>query len=109
MLVKMETGSSSLGGGIYGYIPSVTNSNNQVTLGFKPKSLIVFFLYSDTPFVSCYDYESNGDNVIRYGNSRFTSYSLPNSTYVGIASIDSNGFTIFNNNSTVTEVYYIAI
>ena len=86
---------------VEGEITTSTSNTTKITLGFKPKILIVWTFKNDNIYGS-------GTNVVHIYNENFsetkylcaennsiiTSVSLPNTTAYRIGSIDNDGFTM---------------
>lgn len=90
-----------------GTFTSSTSDTTKITLGFNPKTLIVFGAHASGGsqlFVHRYE---NG-SCYRHTGASVSNVSLPSTGINTIASIDSDGFT-FNKTSNAGTLYYYAI
>lgn len=84
-----------------------TQVSASITLGFKPKYLMVAFRYTSTQTMACYfNADEHPDSYTRIYQATTDTQSLP-SNNAGIKSIDDYGFTMQSGN--LANFSYIAV
>lgn len=95
----------SSGAGVAGtFIPSTTAST-KITLGFKPKKLLILFFSGSASGGNYYDEDVSSTNYTRYGGTVTTLPVGGGTVSSRILSIDDDGFTLSAGGSKTNTIY----
>jgi len=84
-----------------------TQASASITLGFKPKYLMVVFRYTSNQVMGCYYNEDESTTSYKRIYQATTDTQTFPSNNAGIKTIDSDGFTM--NSGNLTNFSYIAV
>ena len=105
MLVKMETGASGGGGGLYTEHLANIVDGEEIDVGFTPKMIVVLF---HTWHKIAFYKESMGNYSNIYENWAVNQSAFPNLTDVGIRNINGTKITL-NASPSTTDVDVICL